>query len=69
MNPKLDSALQALRNAGHKVGSSLLKDSQTAGGYHMLIDDVPRSFEDILRMAEEEERTRERGRSSGDPPL
>jgi hypothetical protein len=53
-NSKLDIALQVLRNAGHKIGSPYVYDSQTDGSIRIPIDDVPRCFEDIFEMAEEE---------------
>ena len=54
-NPAIDRALDVLREAGHKVGRAYLRDSQTDGGLVIPVDDVPRSFDEILEMARKQE--------------
>lgn len=53
-DPILNDALTILRDAGHQIGDADML--QTQNGYVMgiCIDGVPCTFEDVLKMAEEE---------------
>ena len=50
---QIDTALAMLANAGHIVGIASVRD----GVVHILIDDVPRTFEQVFEMAEAINRT------------
>src|SRR5580698_2936884 len=51
-NPKLDAALQVLKDAGHPVGA--VKPPAEDGEFRIMIDGVFRTFEEVFEMAEEE---------------
>jgi hypothetical protein len=57
-NPRLDAALTILRDAGHQIGDAHIPPQDVAA-MRIWIDGVPCTFEDVLKMAEEERKESE----------
>jgi len=57
-NPNLDPALKVLKDAGHNIGSASIKD----GEMHLAIDGVPKTYEQIFQMVEDEQSKPKPGR-------
>jgi hypothetical protein len=53
-DPVLNSALTILRDAGHQIGDAHIPPPQDGYAMGIWIDGVPCTFEDVLKMAEEE---------------
>jgi hypothetical protein len=60
-DPKLDVALKILKLAGHQIGDARIPPSLHGDAMRVWIDGVPRTFEDVFKMAEEEIEESERG--------
>jgi hypothetical protein len=53
-NLKLDVALKLLKVAGHQIGDAHIPLPPRGEGTRIWIDGVPRTFEDVFKMAVEE---------------